>query len=234
MIWQRLQSSFLLVLALGLAGCTTTEAYQTIQLPAFAGALFSECSGKDGSISIEMFSAGKVQQIFDADWTSDPNGDWGVASYSPLGQTLFQMDFSQKDQVFKQTGRTFEELGSLAVGSNHLLSLGGHDIGLRTDEVSCLLNHKIPMRWLKRIVSESDTANEKNYVIADSSRIIKLALNKHGNRSEEYWKATIDWRLYWGLKKLQLTVRLLRDEQALIIRSDQFENIDCRIVSQEE
>ncbi len=234
MIWRSLQNKGILIASLSLVSCATTETYKPIQLPAFAGAFFSECAGKDGSISIEIFSSGKVQQIFDADWTSDVNGDWGLASYSPLGQTMFQLDFMHKPQTFKQSGKSFADLESLAVGNQHVLSLNGHEIGLRADEVTCLLNHKIPQRWLKKIVSDVSTSKEIQYVISDSGRTINLSLNKHGNRSEEYWKADIAWSLYWGFKKMQLSVRLLRDEQALVIHSDQFQQLDCRIVSQEE
>lgn len=234
MKWRSPRNSGILVFSLSLAGCATTQSYKPIQLPAFAGAYFSECSGKDGSVSIELFSEGRVHQIFDADWTSDENGDFGLASYSPLGQTLFQLDYSQKQDAFRQTGKPFAGLEKLAVGRRHLVSLDGHEIGLRTDEIACLLNHKIPQRWLKKIVAETSSANEVQYVVADSDRSIRLSLNKHGNRSEEYWKADINWSLYWGFKKLSLSVRLLRDEQALVIHSDQFEKIDCRIVSQEE
>ena len=234
MTWRSLQNSGILALAVGLGSCVTVESHKPVQLPAFAGAYFGDCAGKDGSVSIEMFSEGKVQQIFDADWTSDASGDWGIASYSPLGQTLFQLDFSQKKQAFKQTGKTFAGLENLSVGRQHLLSFNGNEIGLRTDEVSCLLNHKLPQKWIQKIVSQSENPNEIEYVIADGKRTIHLALAKHGNHSEEYWKANINWSLYLGLKKLQLSVRLLRDEPALIIHSDQFEKIDCRIVSQEE
>jgi hypothetical protein len=232
MKWQSLPNKGILALSLILLGCATTQAYKPIQIPAFAGAYFSECSGKDGSVSIEMFSEGKVQQIFDADWTSDGSGDFGMASYSPLGQTLFQIDYNQKQKEFKQSGKTFPVFEKLASGDSQIISVDGHEIGLRTDEIGCLLNHKIPQRWLKKIVAETDSANEIQYMIADSDRSIRL--NKHGNRSEEYWKADIKWSLYLGLKKLSLSIRLLRGEQALILHSNQFDKVDCRIVSQEE
>jgi hypothetical protein len=234
MKWRNLQTSGILLLSFGIVSCATTHDYKAIQLPAFAGAFFSECSGKDGSVSIEVFSSGKVQQIFDADWTSDANGDWGVASYSPLGQTLFQLDYVQKQQAFKQTGKPFAGLDSLSVGSKQIISLEGHEIGLRTDEIACLLNHKIPQRWLKKIVSETVTANDIKYLVIDSDRKINLSLNKHGNRTDEYWKTDISWSLYWGLKTVKVSARLLRDEQALVLQSDQFEKVDLRIVSQEE
>lgn len=234
MKWRSLRNSGTLFFSFSLLACATTQSYKPVQLPAFAGAYFSECAGKDGSVSIEMFSEGKVQQIFDADWTSDGNGDFGLASYSPLGQTLFQLDYMQKQEAFKQTGKPFASLENLAVGKHKLVSLDGHEIGLRTDEIACFLNHKIPQRWLQKIVAESVNSNEIQYIVADSDRTIRLSLNKHGNRSEEYWKADISWNLYWGLKKLSLSVKLLRDEQALVLHSDQFRTVDCRIVSQEE
>ncbi|MBC7533541.1 MAG: hypothetical protein H7318_18370 [Oligoflexus sp.] len=234
MKWRSLRNSGTLFISFSLAACATTQSYKPVQLPAFAGAYFSECTGNDGSVSIEMFSEGKVQQIFDADWTSDANGDFGLASYSPLGQTLFQIDFVQKQDSFKQSGKPLPALEKLAVGKHKIVSLDGHEIGLRSDEVACFLNHKIPQRWLKKIVAETVTANEIQYTVVDSDRTIRLSLNKHGNRSEEYWKADINWSLYWGFKKMSLAVRLLRGEQALVLHSDQFDKVDCRIVSQEE
>ncbi|MBC7660391.1 MAG: hypothetical protein H7249_11885 [Chitinophagaceae bacterium] len=234
MTWRTLQTSGLLALTFGLYSCATTETYSPVQLPAFAGAYFSDCTGKDGSVSMELFSEGKVEQIFDADWTADANGDFGLASYSPLGQTLFQLDFVHKSQTLKTTGKSFANLENLAVGDRRLVEYNGHSIGLKTDEIACLLNHKLPQRWTQKIVSHDETAENIEYVIVDSKRTIRLSLAKHGNRSEVFWKANINWSLYMGLKKLQLSVRLLRDEPALVLHSDQFEKVDLRIVSQEE
>ncbi len=229
-----LQTSLTLGFGLGLLGCATSQNYRNVQLPAYAGAFFSECSGKDGSVSFELFTQNKVQQVFDADWSADADGNWGLASYSPLGQTLFHLEYSQQDQKFKQSGRPIEDLGTLTVGDHRIVSLNGHEIGLRADEVTCLLSHKLPGRWLKRIVDENNTAQETVYTIVDSGRKIHLSLDKKMKRTSDAWRATIDWSLYWGLKSMRLSVKLLRDEQALVLHSDQFEQHDIRIITQEE
>lgn len=218
-----------------LAGsCATTAGYKDIKLPAYAGAYFSECSGKDGSLSIEMYENGKVSQVFDADWSADSNSDYSLASYSPLGQTLFQLDYSAKQKSFKQTGKPLGALETLKVGSNSMLELEGHQIGLRADEVTCLLNHKLPQRWLKKIVAEDSTPKHTRFIIKDSDRTIRISLPKSGGKSEESWQAKIDWSLYWGLKRLSLDMKLLRNEQALVMQASPFEKIDVRVIAQEE
>lgn len=221
-------------LSLLMASCATTANYKTVKLPAYAGAYFSECTGKDGSVSIEMYESGKVQQIFDADWSADDRGDIGLASYSPLGQTLFQLDYSHKTKAFRQSGKPFKVFENLTVGKQNILEIDGHEIGLRSDEIGCLLNQRLPQRWLKRIVDEKSDSVATRYTILDADRKITVSLPKNSNRSEERWSATIDWSLYWGFKTLALDIRLLKSEQALVLHASQFDKIDVRVIAQEE
>ncbi len=228
------QSLLTLSLSLYLSSCATTASYKTVKLPAYAGAYFSECTNKDGSISIEVYESSKVQQIFDADFSADGSGDFSLASYSPLGQTLFQIDYSAKAKAFKQTGKPFEAFQNLAVDKENVLTLDGHDLGLRADEVACLLNQKLPQRWLKKIVGEESDAHKTHYIIHDADRVITVNLPKTGSKGDESWSAKIDWSLYWGFKKLSLDVKLLRNEQALVLHANQFDAVDVRIIAQEE
>lgn len=231
----RLNNNFLAIAVSLLAtSCATTANYQNIQLPAYAGAYFSDCTGKDGSVSIETFENGKIQQIFDADWSSNESGDLGLASYSPLGQTLFQLDYSAKNKTFKQSGKPFRVFDQLKVGKQNILEIDGYEIGLRSDEVACLLNQKLPQRWLKKIVDEKIEKTLTRYTIWDSDRKIEISLPKSSSRSDENWSARIEWSLYWGLKSLALDIKLLRSEQALKLHASQFEKIDLRIITQEE
>lgn len=228
----------LVVLSFGFAytlgSCATTASYKTVKLPVYGAAFFSECAGKDGSISIETYERGKIQQSFDADWNSDPNGNYSLASYSPLGQTLFQLDYDSKLKTFKQTGKPLKVLEDVKVGKQNMLEVDGHKVGVRTDEVTCLLNQKLPQRWLKRIVAESTDAQGTRYIVEDSDRTIEIYLPKAGLKNEENWSAKINWSLYWGLKDLDLKIRLLKAEQALVLHTNQFDTVDLRIIPQEE
>jgi hypothetical protein len=223
-----------LVLGIFLTSCATTSSYQNIKIPAFAGAYFSDCNGKDGSVSIEVYEESKVQKIFDADWSSDDSGDFSLASYSPLGQTIFQLDYIEKSKEFKQTGKPFEAFRSLSVGNRNIIRLDNYELGVRADELACFLNQKLPQRWLKRIVKEEPNTNLTRYIIHDTNRVITVDLPKNGNKSEENWTAKIEWSLYWGFKNISLNMKLLRDEQALVFHSSRFDRIDVRIIAQEE
>ncbi len=216
-----------------LTSCATLRAPRDIKVPAYASAYFAECVGKDGSVSFEVLENGKVQQIFDADWSADAKGDISLASYSPLGQTLFQLDYSTKSKAFRQTGSPAKFLEDLSIGSKSMLQIDGHDLGLRVDEIACILNHKLPQRWLKKIVDENLDEKKNDFLLIDSDRKIRLSFPK-GSRGDLSWSGSIEWSLYWGLKTLKLDMKLLKNEQALVLRANQFENLDVRIISQEE
>lgn len=233
-IQSRPEAVLLGIAVLFATSCATTEGYKSVIIPAYAGAYFSECSGKDGRVSIEMYESERVQQIFDADWSADSNGNYSLASYSPLGQTIFQLDYTAEQRTFKQTGKTFKTFEHLSVGSSSILELDGHPIGLRSDEVTCLLNHKLPQRWLKKIIDEESDAIYTRLNISDSDRLITISLPRHGNQLDENWRVSIAWSLYWGFKKLSLDMKLLKNEQALVLRAKQFDTIDVRIIAQEE
>lgn len=217
-----------------LTSCTTIPPYKKIRLPAFVGSYLSECTGKDGTVSIELSEAGKIVQILDADWTTEASGNWGVASYSPLGQTLFQIEYNKNSSSLRKTGQQAEGVNKLDVSKEGILTFDGHEVGLRADEVGCVLSQKIPQKWISQVVGEKVEKESLVYIIRDKNRTINLTIGKHGSRNEFSWKADIEWPVYLGLQKVRVSMGLLRSEQALLLRSDRFENRDCRIVIQEE
>src|SRR6476620_6178211 len=76
------------------ASCTTTQPrYVDVQLPAYASAIFVECASTNGALAFQVNRQGQTLEAADLEWAAKTNGDWGLASYSPIGQTLFQIQF---------------------------------------------------------------------------------------------------------------------------------------------
>lgn len=217
-----------------LTSCTTIPPYKKIRIPAYVGSYLGECTGKDGTVSIELSESGKIVQILDADWTTEMSGNWGVASYSPLGQTLFQIEYNKGSGSLRKGGQEAESVSKLDVSEEGILTFDGHEIGVRADEVGCILSQKIPQKWISQIISEKVENEALVYTIRDKNRTIVLTIGKHSGRNEYSWKADIQWSFLLGLQKVRLSMALLRNEQALLLQSDRFENRDCRIVLQEE
>jgi hypothetical protein len=162
------------------------------------------------------------------------SGNWGIASYSPLGQTLFQIEYDKVASSLRKSGQQAESVSKLGVNKEGVLVFDGHEVGLRADEVGCVFSQKIPQKWISQIVDEKVDKDGLAYTIVDKNRTIVLTFSKHGSHNEYSWKADITWSLFLGLQKVRVTMGLLRSEQALLLHSDRFENRDCRIVIQEE
>jgi len=88
------------------ASCTTTPPrYVEVQLPAYASAIFVECASTNGALAFKVNQNGQTVEAADLEWAAKSSGDWGLASYSPMGQTLFQIQFQKQKQSFEATGR---------------------------------------------------------------------------------------------------------------------------------
>ena len=232
MSWANLRLASSAVVVVGLSACSTTQNYMKVSLPVVVSTSFAECGSNDGSSDVEWIKDGKLLQVFELDWNAHSNGDWAVASYTPLGQTLFQLDFDAKEKKIKQKGQAGDALAPLG-GESDILTWDSKALGIRYDEAACFLGQKLPRRWLKKIVSDESTNKFFRYRIVDSGREILATLDKSNRGGISGWKVQVEWSLYW-FKKMSLSMDYSSSEQAILIRSEQFAGPELRIASRED
>lgn len=216
-----------------LSACATLRSYRPAQLPAMALTYFSECRGQDGAVTFQFLESAGSSDKVDAEWVARQNGDWTLASYSPLGQTLFQASFSQSPLALQYVGRQNIWFSSLSVQKDGYLRWKGEKLGLKALEVACFLETKLPRAWLKSVVDQSAADRITRLDMAEEDRRMTIFLYPYGEGQDILWESTLEWHLYWGLRHQSLKVRKLRSG-TLELSSDDFPQMTWRIHVREE
>ena len=218
---------------LGVSACSTLPKYIEVQLPAYASALFTECSGQNGVLNFQFMLNGNAVESIDLEWAAKATGDWGLASYSPMGQTLFQMQFSKESQSLVAGGRKGEWLSDLTLESTGFLRFKQQKVGLRADEFPCYWSGRMPRNWLRKVLEFSQDGEGLLLRIQDQERQIIVHIAKHGGGLPWIWQSSIDWDLYWGLQHHSLQLQA-RQNKSVVLSSLNFKDLECLWLPKDE
>jgi hypothetical protein len=183
-----------------LASCATIPNYVDVQLPAYASAIFVECSSTNGALSFQLIREGSTIEAADLEWAAKPNGDWGLASYSPFGQTLFQITYSKADRSYDVTGRRGEWLNDVTINSEGILRYKGQKLGLKPEEFPCFFSGLAGTGWRTADPGEYSQARQLCALdLAISFDLEYLLGTKAGilaNAESQGWKCSSDRRKF--------------------------------------
>jgi|GEM_PF-2831734 hypothetical protein len=191
-----------------LTACTTLPKYKDVQLPAYALSYFSECTSREGAVTFALAQNAQTSGNLDMEWTSNPRAEWTLASYSPIGQTLFQVEFSKNPLRLNKTGRQSAMIEDLDVDGDGYIRFKGQLLGMKAEEIGCLLDMKLPRTWLKQVVDLSTEDQGLRLDLIDRERRTSLRLAKHGSSSPILWTVEMHWSIYLGLKDEALKLEL--------------------------
>jgi hypothetical protein len=216
------------------ASCTTTlPQYVDVQLPAYASAIFVECASTNGALAMEVSRQGQVLEAADLEWAAKSNGDWGLASYSPFGQTLFQIQFIKQKQTFEATGRRGNWLDDVAISRDGFLRYNGQKLGLKPDEFPCFFAGHLPRSWLRQVISYTTDTEVLHLTIQDKERLTSVKIAKHGSQSPWTWQSISTWDVYWGMRKESLQMQNRKDA-SVVLTAENLQGIECRWSPKEE
>ncbi len=228
--WETKKASFTFAsMGLCLVSCQTIQSFQDVQLPAYAGVYFSECRHQDGAVRFSIGGQGPEQERLDAEWASRSNGDWSLASYSPFGQTLLQVSYQEVPASLAVKAKEATPLQNLTLDPDGFLRFDGQRIGIKADEVACLLEMKLPRAWLKKVIAQNQEPENLQIEVDDGERKIDLKLGKHGLKQEWVWMFDVRWSMYWGLRSEALRFEL-RHGPELILSSQSYPHLSARMI----
>lgn len=216
-----------------LSSCATVPKYRTPDLPAYALTYFSECRRQDGAATFFFSDQGSTLDKIDVEWVSKANADWSLASYSPLGQTIFQANYTHSPPSIQVTGRQNPWFGNLSVDREGFLRWKGEKLGLKATEVACLFAMKIPRAWLKLLVDQKAVERSTRLEMIDETRQISILLSPHGANQDIVWEFVLQWQLYWGIRQESLKFRLLRSS-GLELSSESYPELGWRMSARED
>ncbi len=212
---------------------TTIPSYVDVQLPAYASAIFVECASTNGALSFQVNRQGQTLEAAELEWAAKPNGNWGLASYSPFGQTLFQIQFIKQSQTFEATGRRGNWLDEVSIGKDGFLRYKGQKLGLKPDEFPCFFSGHLPRHWLRQVVSYTTDSEGLNLTIQDKERLTAVRIAKHGGTTPWTWQSTSTWDVYWGLRRESVQLQSRKDA-SMVLTAENLQDIECRWSPKEE
>ena len=218
---------------LALSACQTIPVYQEVQLPVFAGVYFSDCRQQDGAVTFSFARQGLEHERLDAEWASRANGDWSLASYSPFGQTLLQVSYQKQPIALTVSTKQATPLQALDVDKDGFLRFDRHRIGIRADEVACLLEMKLPRDWLRQVTKQSQDREALQLEVDDGQRHVTVKLGRHGLKQEWTWMFDVSWSMYWGMRSETLRFELKQGSE-LLLSSQSFPQLSARMIALKE
>jgi hypothetical protein len=214
-------------------GCTTTYQYSEVQLPAYASSLFVDCSNTNGALNFQIDRQLKKIDEIDLEWAAKNTGDWGLASYSPLGQTLFQVHFTKSTQSFEASGRHKQWLDRLEIQSDGFLYYEGHKIGLRPDEFPCFFASRLPRSWLLHVTDFYENSKGLVLKVEDRDRRSEILIARHGSDDSRIWEVVTRWKILWGFAEKSVYLERKKDS-GVTMSSEIIEGFACHWVLKQE
>ncbi len=216
-----------------MSGCATVFNYVPIQLPAFASVHFSDCERANGAAQVQIYYQKILQNGFDVDFAAKYLGDWGIATYTPMGQTLFQINYLGLREEIQVIGRNVEKFDRFSIDSNNFVNFDSYPIGIKPSEIPCLAMGKLPIEWLKRVVKFERSDEAYRVIIRDEGRRTDVLLYKHGDGLDKNWTVNTEWKTYWGLKENSFQL-ISNKDKTIVLRVKNLENYEIRWQEKDE
>ena len=216
-----------------LASCATIPSYVDVQLPAYASAIFVDCSSTNGALSFQFNREGSTIEAADLEWAAKPTGDWGLASYSPFGQTLFQIKYSKANRSYEVTGRRGEWLNDVTINSDGILRYKGQNLGLKPEEFPCFFSGHLPRAWLRQVVAYTQDSQGLILQVQDRERLTQVNIARHGGSAPWTWQSHSTWNVYWGLGRESLLLQNRKDG-SVVLTAQNLKDLEFRWAPKEE
>lgn len=181
-------------LALLAAGCQTGGPREEVKVPAVLDPLFTPCLPGDGATTLQVYDGGQLLGSGEAEWLAKPQGDWDVEVSNTVGQTM--MKLSRRPHVLRADGKLASRLPKLGITDKGFLEVDGHLIGLKVDEVPCLLNFGLPRGWMNQAYGLEQSDRRTVVRFEDSVRTMRVTATDLGNRQKERVCTELRWRTF--------------------------------------
>jgi hypothetical protein len=178
-----------MTMGLGLAGCQTMPPAKPVSLPVIIQPLFQLCMPGDGATTLKAFQSGNLLGSAETEWIAKADGSWDIEVSNVVGQVMLTLHRSGNE--IEATGPLAPKLPRIQVDAAGFLSMGGHRVAIKADEVPCMLAFSFPRGWLPDAVSVDAGATAVEVDFADGARTMELEAKNLGK--QESACATVSW-----------------------------------------
>jgi|GEM_PF-5693577 len=178
--------------------CETTKFLTANDVPPVFLEVFEPCfprSGVNDLESVGIFGNG-VSPVVQLAFESKNEGQVGIEVAAEIGPALLALNIAsrklEKDGIFSGIA------DPLSVGDDGRLLYKRYFIGLRDDEIACVIAGRLPAAWLSKITNVQKNAERQQVEIKHDGRTIQIAFDKLATPKKRSFCADISWRVAAG------------------------------------
>lgn len=175
------------------SGCVTTHNYVEPRIAKTWDKYFGTCTDIDGDGQF-VISSLTATSSFEMEFTGQ-GARSEIRVYDPLGRTVLTIKLDSKKLAV--SGSLAGKLGNLKLDEEGFLIAGDEWLGLKIDEVNCLLMQKWPRAWLSYLTALDKESGGISLQVDDYKRKILLRLNNSGHSVQNLSCAELTWSKYW-------------------------------------
>ncbi len=183
-----------LLILWGVSGCQTMPTRHDIKVPAVLDPLFILCLPGDGAMTLEAFDDGQVLGSGESEWVAQATGDWDLEVSNSVGQAMLKV--ARRGESIRPEGRLAAKLPEFGVDSHGFLEVDGHLIGVKADELPCMLNFGLPRAWMALADDLEISGSTAKLHFSDEVRSIAVTAKALGQKGKERVCTELTWRTF--------------------------------------
>ncbi|MEN9834665.1 MAG: hypothetical protein RL011_858 [Pseudomonadota bacterium] len=183
----------MIVTVLALAGCQTLMPPPPAAVPRAVFPYFGRCNPSDGAASVQVFRNGDLVGSAEVNWVARDLDFWELEVTDPLGTTI--LGAKHQTAQISTRGKVAGRVPQVQVDGANRVFVGGDFVGVKADEVPCILNARFPQSWLGHVQDVEQDGEMHVLTIDDGSRTITARLPPPDGSAPVC--AKVAWRHHW-------------------------------------
>jgi hypothetical protein len=183
-----LQKSLRRIVTIGwlplLWGCASFQAEEPITVKEHWLPYFKTCTPQDGAHTVQLFRDGHLLGAAELEWIASTDNNWVIEITNNLGQRLARIAGMpkplKKQAKYPSNERVKLHSESLLLKKwppvekepDGFLVVDDHWVGLKGDEVPCVLSGQLPLSWAKNLIQVEEDSSQISMEFADDERTL--------------------------------------------------------------
>ncbi|NRA43656.1 MAG: hypothetical protein HRU09_01740 [Oligoflexales bacterium] len=192
----------LLLYPLFLSSChdfSAIEPVEKIPLSRAHSSFFGSCYPSEGGGRVIWLKEKTPLAEARLDWLASPRKSWQTQLSDPFGMILLDLEWRKSPLRYHQQGKLLSKVPELKVNQEGFWEANGIMVGLKAEEIPCILGGKFPVYWRDMIYKKLDKSEQSTLYIAENSRKIEITFHKPGGKIREAC-ALFKWNQFLGIK----------------------------------
>lgn len=133
------------------------------------------------------------------DWVARDHKSWHSQLSDPFGMILLEQKWRKRPPSFSQEGKLVNQIPNLKINNGGFWEADGIMIGLKAEEVPCLLEGKFPIAWRDMIYKKEESKIASTFYISESARKVEITFSRSNNKLNKAC-ALFLWKHFFGMR----------------------------------